>query len=325
MDPLVDVLARLEVRGRVSSTLVVHGTRWRLGFEAPDGWKFNAVREGSCTVSVEGSEPVVLRAGDCFLLTQSRPFELAGDLGVPLRPARPVFEQAHGGTARVEAGGGDVVTRAVGGSFAFAGRASLLSDALPPLLVVPAGSGAASPVERTLVSIDDELTSARPGAAVVADHLGVVMLVHVLRWYMQAEDARSGGWLAALTDPVVAPALSAMHRAPQEAWTVAALAREALVSRSTMAQRFRVAVGVAPLDYLTTWRMELAAQRLRRDEASVASVARSVGYRSEAAFSTAFKRVRGVTPRQEALATRGGRSVTDRSTTDRPSPAPATG
>ncbi|MET9110600.1 helix-turn-helix transcriptional regulator, partial [Streptomyces zhihengii] len=130
------------------------------------------------------------------------------------------------------------------------------------------------------------------------EHLAVVMLVHVLRIHLARASPAVPGWLAGLADPVVAAALAAVHGDPARAWTVADLARAGAVSRSTLASRFKQAVGQGPSEYLTSWRIELAAKRLLDDGETLSSVARAVGYGSESALSTAFKRVTGLSPRE---------------------------
>ncbi|MEO3869449.1 AraC family transcriptional regulator [Nonomuraea sp. B12E4] len=123
-------------------------------------------------------------------------------------------------------------------------------------------------------------------------------LIQLLRLYLDgAGPGEASGWMAGLADPVVAPALRAMHARPAHAWTVAELAGVAAVSRSTLAARFKQAIGQGPMDYLTGWRIELAAHRLRRGDETVAAIAREVGYGSEGALSNAFKRITGASPR----------------------------
>jgi AraC-like DNA-binding protein len=124
------------------------------------------------------------------------------------------------------------------------------------------------------------------------------MFVHVLRLHLTRVPSTATGLLAGLRDPLVATALTKLHRHPERAWTVAGLARAGAVSRSTLAARFKELVGRSPIDYLTRWRIELASLRLRRENDTVAAVARAVGYGSESAFSTAFKRITGLSPRQ---------------------------
>ena len=123
------------------------------------------------------------------------------------------------------------------------------------------------------------------------------MLIHAMRaWlHMQEEDA-TGGWLLALRDPVVARAMNAIHQRPGEPWTIELLAREVSVSRATLARRFAHLVGETPAEYLTRWRMDLAAQQLRDTDDTVAAIAAAVGYRSDYSFSRAFTRHRGLAP-----------------------------
>ncbi|TDC40235.1 AraC family transcriptional regulator [Micromonospora sp. 15K316] len=293
MDPLEEVLALVGVTSRLSAAFAAGG-RWAVRFDPPDGVKFNAVRRGNCLLTVDGvPEPVALAPGDCFLLTRPRAFTLAGDPDTPPEPAGPIFRAAVEGVAR--AGAGDDAFL-IGGAFSFTERArTLLLDALPPVIHVPAATPEAATVRWAVGEIDAELRATPLGGTLVAEHLALVMLIRILRLHL----ARTGGsgWLAGLADPVLGPALRAMHAHPAQPWTVAELARVAAVSRSTLAARFREVVGRSPLEYLTGWRIELAADRIRRSDDTLASIARAVGYGSESALSVAFKRTTGVTPR----------------------------
>lgn len=295
MDPLEDVLALLDTRSHLSAGLVAGG-RWAVRFEAPDGVKFNAVRRGSCLLRVEGTdEPVPLAEGDCYLLTRPLGFTLlSDDEAVPVE-AGQVFASAEGGVAR--AGEGEDVVL-IGGRFSFGERArALLLDTLPPVIHIPAGSDEAGTLRWALGQIDQELRQGRMASTLVAEHLAVVMLVHVLRLHLTRAPHAVPGWPAGLADPVVAEVLTAMHTAPERPWSVAELARAGAVSRSTLAARFKDTVGRGPLDYLTGWRIELASARLREGTDTLATIARAVGYGSESALSTAFKRVTGISPR----------------------------
>ena len=197
---------------------------------------------------------------------------------------------AGGGVA--QAGTGDDVDL-IGGGFTFGDRApALLLDALPPVVCVRADRPEAAAVRWAIERIGDELRDHRLGAGLVAEHLAIIMLIQILR----LPQITPHGWLAALGDPVVGVALRAVHADPARPWTVAELARAATVSRSTMAARFRSLVGQSPLEYLTGWRVELAAHRLREDSDTVAVIARDIGYGSESALSVAFKRIMGVSP-----------------------------
>ncbi|UXY20369.1 AraC family transcriptional regulator [Streptomyces cynarae] len=295
MDPLEDVLALLETRSHLSTSLVAGG-QWAVRFDAPSGVKFNAVRRGGCVLEVDGvGETIALAAGDCYLLTRPRAFTLSsGPEAAPIS-ARAIFAQVEGGVARV--GDGDEVLL-IGGRFSFGARAhELLLDTLPPVIHLPAGTSQAEAVEWALAAIDRELLHRPPASTLMAEHLAVVMLIHVLRLHLAREPLAVSGWLAGLADPAVAAALRAMHEAPAYSWTVAELARLGAVSRSTLAARFKDTVGQGPLEYLTRWRIELASRHLRDGTETVASIARSVGYGSESALSVAFKRVMGMSPR----------------------------
>ncbi|WP_051844764.1 AraC family transcriptional regulator [Streptomyces sp. NRRL S-813] len=295
MDPLQDVLALLEPQSHLSTSLVAGG-QWAVRFDAPSGVKFNAVRRGSCLLEVEGiDEPISLAEGDCYLLTRPRRFTLRSGPGVEPVDAGPVFARAEDGVAR--AGDGDDVFL-IGGRFSFGPRAQeLLLDALPPIVHVPGGTPQARIVRWALTAIDDELLHRPVASMLVAEHLAVVMLVHVLRLHLARGPRALSGWLSGLADPAVAAALTAMHGDPARSWTVAELARSGAVSRSTLAARFKDTVGQAPLEYLTRWRIELAARHLRQGTATLAAIAHAVGYGSESALSVAFKRITGTSPR----------------------------
>lgn len=295
-DPLEEVLTLVGTTGHLSVGLTAGG-EWAVAFEPPQGVKFNAVRRGHCLLTVEGVPgPIRLDEGDCFLLTQPRSFVLASGPGVEPVPAHPIFAAATDGMARVGTGD-DVVF--LGGRFDFGERAQeLLLDALPPLVLVPGRTTEAAAVRWALDQIDAELRERQLASTLVTEHLALVMLIHVLRLHLAvAAPGEVSGWLAGLADPVVAPALRAMHARPERPWTVAQLAEVAAVSRSTLAARFKQVVGQGPLNYLSGWRIELAAERLRRGDGTVAVIAREVGYGSESALSNAFKRVTGASPR----------------------------
>ena len=295
MDPLEDVLALVGVKSSVSAGLIAGG-EWAMRFPPPHGVKFVAVRSGACDLAVEGlPQRHVLTAGDCCLLTGRAPFTLASDLSLPALEAHGAFAAGGGGVART--GTGDEVFL-LGGSFDFGERAhALLLDALPAVIVVPGGSSTARTLDWALAQIEHEVRSRPVGARLVAEHLAAVMLIHVLRLHLAEGSAGSSGLLAGLADPVVAAALRALHARPAQPWTVADLAVSAGVSRSTLAARFSRVLGQPPLEYLTRWRIALAARELRRGEHTLASIARMVGYGSESALSTAFKRVVGTSPR----------------------------
>jgi AraC-like DNA-binding protein len=136
----------------------------------------------------------------------------------------------------------------------------------------------------------------RPGGEAVLEHLSELMFVDVVRRYLETLPADRSDWLAALREPFVGRALTALHRTPARAWTLELLAHEVGLSRSALVERFTEFVGQPPMQYLASWRMQLAANDLRSGSESVATIADRVGYESEAAFSRAFKKAVGMSP-----------------------------
>lgn len=294
MDPLSDVLSLLRPRTAISAGLDAGG-EWAIRFPAHDGIKFNTVIRGACRVTVEGeTESLWIEAGDCFLLTRGRPFLFATDNAPPPIDSATIYDHATEGIAICN-GGGDFFL--IGGRFSFEGdHAGLLFDALPAIVHVRDTSNQAAVLRWALEQLALELKKGSPGGALMADHLAQIMLLQVLRLWLAS--GKHSGWLGALTDERLTRALGAMHTEPQRRWTLATLAGVAGMSRTTFAERFRDVVGQTPLDYLAGWRMRLAADRLHHSGDSVAAIGFSVGYDSEAAFSTAFRRVTGRTPMQ---------------------------
>lgn len=169
------------------------------------------------------------------------------------------------------------------------GVSERLLSVLPPVLVVP-GDDSCGPVMDLLAA------QCLPGPQVAVDRLLDWLVVCTLRAWFDQPDVVPSGWFRALGDDVIGPVLRAMHEAPDKPWTLATLASAAGVSRTTLASRFTTLVGQPPLTYLTDWRMTLAADLLTDSTATVAAVARQVGYADPFGFSTAFKRFHGMSP-----------------------------
>ena len=168
--------------------------------------------------------------------------------------------------------------------------------ALPASFVVSPPAGPAARWIRS--SIDYALAAGNPAAAAApsATRLPELVLSEVLRLHLASAPAIESGWLAALADPVLAPALARLHAEPDRHWTVEALAAAALVSRSLLDERFRQVLGRSPIRYLTDWRMHLAEDLLTSTDLPVAAIGRRVGYDAEEAFSRAFKRTHALPP-----------------------------
>ncbi|WP_326834922.1 AraC family transcriptional regulator [Amycolatopsis rhabdoformis] len=304
LDPLEDILSLTGARARLTARLVGHGD-WALLFAAPPGAKFNAVLEGTCTLTVDGHPPLTLRAGDIFLLTRPVDYALATSPTVDVQPAAPYFRPTPAEAAVVGSPTEPVTAGLVGGSFEFDGRArQLLLDGLPPVIHLPGHAEGALSTQQMLTRIDRELRHDRLGSRVVAEQFALVMLIDLLRYHISV-GAAGRSWIYGLAEPVTATALRAMHADPARHWTVQQLAEAAHVSRSTLAVRFKQAVGQGPLEYLTRWRLELGADRLAKTDQGIAAIARAVGYGSEGAFSLAFKRMTGQAPGAYRRHTRG--------------------
>jgi len=296
MDPLSDVLSLLKPQSHVSAGFDAGGD-WAIAFPGNIGIKCYAVVSGGCFLVVEGvAEAVRLDAGDCFLLPSGRAFRLASDLDVTPVAAGIVFPPPRAGGVITYNGGGDVFL--VGSRFTLSGaHAEMLMGMLPPIVHIKKESDQAA-LRWSVEHMMQELREPRPGNFLVAQHLAHLMLIQALRMHM-AEGLRGGvGWLFALADRQMGVAISAIHAEPARRWTLADLASHAGMSRSSFAQRFKQTVGVAPMDYLTRWRMLLAGDRLAHGDEPVSTIALSLGYESESAFSTAFKRVMGCPPRR---------------------------
>lgn len=297
MDPLSDVLSLLKPRSYVSSGVDAGGT-WSIQF--PDQNKLikcYAVVTGECWLVVDGvPDAAHLKRGDCFVLPSGRPFRLASDLALAPEPSSNYFPPPRPGAVVKINGGGDFFL--VGSRFGVSGgHAGILMGMLPPIVHIHNESEQAAlrwSVERMML----ELHAPQAGSSLIAQHLAHMMLIQALRLHVAKGEADGAGWLFGVADKQLGPAISAIHADPAYRWTLQALAGHACMSRSAFAQKFKETVGVAPMEYVTRWRMLLAGDKLENSSDPVSVISLSLGYESESAFSTAFKRVMGASPRQ---------------------------
>ena len=294
-DPLSEILSLLKPRSYMVGGFTCGGD-WSIQFPLHQGLKCYTVASGKCWMAVEGVDPLLLTAGDCFLLPLGRPFRMASSLDLPPVDYRAYFPGPLKGAVRLVNGGGDFLC--LGGFFSLAGsHAQVLLEGLPP--IVHLRSEADRQALRWAVErLGQELREPRPGGVLVAEHLIHMMLVQAFRLHLSDEEPGRVGWLFALSDKQMSVAITAMHEDPAQRWTVQDLAARAGMSRSGFAARFKETVGVSPMEYLTRWRMLLAGDRLENSREPVSAIALSLGYESESAFSTAFKRVMGCSPRR---------------------------
>lgn len=297
MDPLSDVLSLLKPRSYVSSGFDAGGD-WSIQFcNQQNRMKCYAVISGECWLLVEDlDEPVRLRAGECFALPSGRNFRLASDIALPAVDSSDVFPPPSPGGVVTINSGGDVYL--VGSRFGVSGRISAsLLRMLPPIVHIRRESEQ-SAVIWSVERMRQELREQRPGNSLIAQHLAHMMLVQALRLHLEDGSNDGVGWFFALADKQLSAALAAIHADPAHRWTLQTLAERAGMSRSSFALKFKATVGETAMDYVSRWRMMLAGDRFETTSASVSAVALSLGYESESAFSTAFKRVMGCTPRQ---------------------------
>jgi AraC-type DNA-binding domain-containing proteins len=297
MDPLSDVLALLKPCCSLACGIDAGGD-WSLQFPDQNTHiKCYAVVRGECWMLVDGvSEPMYLKQGDCFVLPSGRPFRLAADLSLPPEPSGKYLPAPSPGAVVTINGGGNFFL--VGCRFRVSGgHSDILMGMLPPVVHIQSEAEQAAlrwSVERMM----QELNSPQAGSSLVTQHLAHMMLIQALRLHVGRDQPTGTGWLFGVVDKQLGPAIRAIHANPERRWTLQSLAQLACMSRSAFAQRFRDTVGLSPMEYVTRWRMLLAADKLENSSDSVSVISFSLGYESESAFSTAFKRVMGVSPRQ---------------------------
>lgn len=298
MDPLSEVLSLLKPRSYISGGFEI-GSDMSIQWPEHPGIKCYAVVSGQCWLSVAGvPDAVLLTAGDCYLLPPGPPFCLATDPSltpVDFETLRAAWKP--GGRLSNKQGPGCYL---VGGHFALAGRhADVLLRSLPPIVHIRKESDRAA-MRWSLERMAEELRDPQPGGSLIAQQLAYMMLIQALRLHLA--DAASGGvgWLFALAGKQMSAAITCMHDQPGHPWTLQKLAERVGMSRSIFALRFKQTVGATPMEYLTRWRMLLAAERLKTGGESVSAVAFSLGYESESAFGKAFRRVMGSSPKQHS-------------------------
>jgi AraC-like DNA-binding protein len=308
VEPLNEALERLRLEGAIYLR-AEYTEGWALGDQGgpmfaammhPGAERlilFHVVASGRCFVScadgerywASAGEVIVLPYGDAFLMGGVEPVEPVSILSVVPPPPwteMPIVRHGEGGAR----------TNIVCG---FLYSEDPLFDpalnAFPPAFVVRPPPGPAQTwFDASVAYALEESSGERRGLR--STKLPEMLLIEVLRLHLANAPASDRGWLAAVRDPVLARAMTAVHTTPERKWTVADLAVEAAVSRSLLDGRFRDVLGLSPIRYVNEWRMRVAQDLLATTEATVAAIARRVGYDSEEAFSRAFKRVHGQAP-----------------------------
>ncbi|XVV07804.1 AraC family transcriptional regulator [Actinosynnema sp. CA-248983] len=281
---LSDVIAVMRT-GRPVAARVGWRAPWAQRFDrVPGASGFHVVVRGEAWLIPDDDLPVRLRRGDVVFLPDGRGHVLADSTGTPVSAvacapgSRVAYVQPD-----------DPTTVTLCGAYE-------LADVHPLLRGLSATVHRAGPeLLRTVDLLVGELESPGPGSAALVAGLLDALMVHLLRaWFEASADRR--GWLAALRDRSLAPALHAIHRMPGVPWTVASLAEEAGMSRAAFAERFAHVMRQTPMAYLSWWRLVTAAKLLRDTDLTLSAVAREVGYASQFSFAAAFKREHGVPP-----------------------------
>ena len=262
-------------------------------------FEYHVMTQGSCWVGIVGEKPIRLETGDVVVFPQGDPHVLSSTPGMRGEPAISEYDPPVGKQLPFvlrQGGGGEHTIHVVCGFLGCDARPfNPLLATLPRILKVSTRGGSGW-LEALIQLAVAESTQGRTGGEIVLARASELMFVEVVRRYVASLPEGHSGWLGGLRDPYVGKALTLLHDRPAKAWTVESLAKEAALSRSALAERFNQLVGDTPMQYLTRWRMQLAATLLRARGASVYEAASEVGYASEAAFSRAFKKVVGISP-----------------------------
>jgi AraC-like DNA-binding protein len=293
-DVLADVLATAGLQSRVFCRMTLRAP-WRLVIGQRDLAHFHVIEHGIACLQVRGGKALALAAGDLVVLMRGQGYTLA-DTPRGSAPATPLPPFRAGYCSILEGGGSGAQTRMLCGSFSFRSAAGQsLTSLLPEVVHLKAGEY--PDIAATLRALWDEASAQRLGSQTAIARLTDVLFVQTVREVAARAHDLPPSWLAALGDERIGHALAKMHEAPVTPWTVESLARTVGMSRSPFAARFARLVGVPPLTYLTNLRMQRAMALLRDGRSALSVVAGEVGYDSYAAFSKAFGRVTGTSPR----------------------------
>ena len=292
-DPLSEVIQRLQPRAVFSRAIEGAGD-WAVRYGAFGQPAFTVILAGQARLAVDGQPPLDLQPGDFVLLPATPGFTLSGGAPTP-----PVWLDPQSGAVVTDDKplrhgrlGGDPDFVSLGGWFEFATPDAALLVSLLPGQVHVRG---VDRLTRLVHLLREEATDTRPGRDLMQARLVDALLIEALRSHTDAANAPPG-LLRGLADPRIAVALQRMHAEVGRHWTMAALAKEAALSRSVFFERFSKEVGVPPMEYLLGWRMAVAKGLLRRGGVTIDEVAEQVGYRSASTFSTAFRRQMGQSP-----------------------------
>ncbi|HJH20320.1 MULTISPECIES: AraC family transcriptional regulator [Pseudomonas] len=297
MDPLSSLIDLADAQCTLSGAVLANGT-WGVQMPAPRSLKLLIVRsaawflgEAEFAFYAEPGDVVVLQRGRYWLIGSSPSFELGGEVTIAKEPSLSweIYSSPD--------------------CIALACHVTLNEDhgrhllgALPMHIVVRSGAPYAQTLRALYEQLVEELRSDEVGSSLAVERLTQLILITILRAYSSSITEQSAfqanNWVKGSGNTGLTKALHAMHRAPAQNWTLAALADIALMSRTSFAEQFRLRLGDAPITYLRNMRMAMAVRALENDLAPVAAIGRQLGYESESAFSAAFKKTMKVSPKQ---------------------------
>jgi AraC-like DNA-binding protein len=297
-DPLGRALQQL----RMDGAFYCHSeltAPWGFSMPAMPGYVwFHVVLDGGLEIDSGDGEPLALGAGELALVPHGEGHDLRSAPGVATPGILDLPREELGERFEVlRHGGGGAPTTLVCGAVRLEHPSSRnLVRALPATIVVDSRSRQREWIRASVGMLAAEAGRSRPGMEAVITRIADVIVIQAIREWIETDPAARSGWLGALRDPQVGRAIALVHAEPAREWTVEALARELSMSRSAFSARFTELVGEPVMRYVTRWRMQVALEALQAGETTVAAQADALGYRSEAAFSRAFKRVLGESP-----------------------------
>lgn len=307
MDLLSDVLLSLKVESSAISYFLA-GEPWGLDVDGFEPAYCYCIAKGHAWILPEGSPPVLLEQGDTVLFPRGGRCIIASSPNAPLITAEELWRDrvlpsySRGNSLAdpltIRLGGTGDTSHLISLAFSFHDeRSNALLSALPTMMVLSRKSSGTAPwVSSAIHFLLDEAPPAKPGYIAIVTRLAELMFQGLIRSYLLSVPEHPTGWLRGLFDPRIGKAMAAIHGTPGEPWTVESLAAAAGMSRSAFADRFLALVGIPPIQYLTDWRMQMAADLLGSGKRSVALIAHEVGFQSETAFRQAFKRKYALTP-----------------------------
>jgi AraC-like DNA-binding protein len=306
VDPLLDLIRLLRPRATLFGGGLDASGQWAVSFRKRDDILFCWVERGECQLIRLGCAPVVIQQGDFALIHTSTPFTLTSDASIEPVDSETAVATTNNVWLKLGSGVDQPVTLHAGKFLVDRANEDLLAGLLPPLVHIEAGDVSLSRVRSLLTMNEMEARQPGPASEFVIERLVELILVEILRTSRSRVGEELTGLLAGLANPVTARALAAMHRDVAHAWSVDELARLCAVSRSTFAVKFRSVVGTSPIGYLLNWRMALAKDELSRGTRSVGEIAYAIGFQSPSAFTTAFTRAVGCSPKRFARERRSG-------------------